>query len=329
MLFSTVMVFSLILALIQKETHSNYAWTDKRIMSLFALAAVTLIAFIVTELKVKAPMIKLGIFRSASFVGSNIAAFTLGAGIYGGFTYLSILMQNYMNYSAFQTGLKLLWISVFTLILGPLTGVLSGKIGNRWLISIALLFGMAGILSIAHLLTVPFRWRDLFVGFILLGFSNALVNPPISNSAMSSVVRADVGMASGVLNVFRQLGISFGVVILGISVTNGYNEKLNSGLATLAQLPPVFSTQMTAAKGHIVHLLHQAGPFAGQQIFTSQQAKAFRQLPIFDQLHHVVFQAFQFGMVRACMVIALTLGIGVIASIVLIRDKEKTGEPND
>lgn len=325
MLFSTVMVFSTILALIQKETHASYAWTDMRIMSLFALAAVTLVAFIVTELKVQAPMIKLSIFKSPSFVGSNIAAFALGAGIYGGFTYLSILMQNYMGYSAFQTGVKLLWISVFNLILGPLTGLLSGKIGNRWLISIALLFGVGGILSIAHLLQVPFRWHDLFLGFILLGFSNALVNPPISNTAMGSVKREEVGMASGVLNVFRQLGISFGVVILGISVTNGYNDKLNSGLTRIAQLPPAFSSHVTAAKGQLVHLLHQAGPFAGRQIFTSSQAKPYRQLPVFTQVHDVVFQAFQSGMVRACMVIAVTLGIGVVASMVLIRDKREVG----
>lgn len=323
MIFSTVIVFSTILALIQKETHASYAWTDRRIVGLFALALVTLIAFIVTERIVKAPMIKLSIFRSSSFVGSNIAAFALGAGIYGGFTYLSILMQNYMGYSAFQTGLKLLWISVFTLILGPLTGLVAGKIGNRWLISIALLLGMGGILSIAKLLAVPFTWSDLFIGFILLGFSNALVNPPISNAAMGAVGLADVGMASGVLNVFRQLGISFGVVILGISVTNGYNDKLNSGLSRLSQLPPAFSSQTAAVKGELAHLLHQAGPFAGQQIFTSHQAQVFKQLPIYGQLHRVVFQAFQSGMVRACLMIAIILGIGVVASIVLIKDNKK------
>lgn len=326
MIFSTVMVFSMILALIQKEMHSSYAWTNYHIVLLFALAIVTLVALIFTELKVKEPMINLSIFKSSSFVGANIAAFTMGAGIYGGFTYLSILMQNYMGYSAFDTGLKLLWISAFTLILGPLTGLLSGRIGNRWLISIALLFGVTGVLTIQHLLDVPFRWHDLFAGFILLGISNALINPPISNTAMGSVKKSDVGMASGVLNVFRQVGISFGVVVLGISVTNGYNTKLNEELSHLSQVPPVLSNHLSTAHGEIVSMLHKAGPFAGQQIFSSHQARAYSKLPIFHQLHDMVFQAFQSGMTRACSVMAILLIIGALSSLVLIRRSVKNSD---
>lgn len=306
--------------------HSSYAWTNYHIVLLFALAIVTLVALIFTELKVKEPMINLSIFKSSSFVGANIAAFTMGAGIYGGFTYLSILMQNYMGYSAFDTGLKLLWISAFTLILGPLTGLLSGRIGNRWLISIALLFGVTGVLTIQHLLDVPFRWHDLFAGFILLGISNALINPPISNTAMGSVKKSDVGMASGVLNVFRQVGISFGVVVLGISVTNGYNTKLNEELSHLSQVPPVLSNHLSTAHGEIVSMLHKAGPFAGQQIFSSHQARAYSKLPIFHQLHDMVFQAFQSGMTRACSVMAILLIIGALSSLVLIRRSVKNSD---
>ncbi|MFD1431538.1 MFS transporter [Lacticaseibacillus yichunensis] len=326
MLFSILMVFGLILALIQKEMHMSYAWTDWRILSLFGLALVSLIAFIAVERHGQQPMIRLSIFRSAPFVGANIAAFTLGAGIYGGFTYLSILMQNYMNYSAFQTGLKLLWISVFTLVLGPLTGFLTNKIGSRWLISAALVFGTAGILTIDHQMQVPFAWSDLFLGFILLGISNALVNPPISTTAMGAVAKADVGMASGVLNVFRQVGISFGVVILGIAASNGYTAKLDGGLAKLATLPPVLQNPLPAAKGQLVDALHQAGAFAGEQIFASPQTKGFRGTQLFEDLHSLVFHAFENGFARACLVIAGLLAVGAVSAMVLIKPKAKEGE---
>lgn len=313
--FSTLMIFSTVFALIQKETHTDYSWTDWRILSLLGIAILSLILFILIERKIKDPMIQLSMFASRSFIGANIAAFTLGAGLYGGFTYLSILLQSYMGYNAFETGVKLLLISVFTLVLGPITGIISGKIGNRWLIALALLLGMSGVLAINHLIKVPFKWSYLLPGFILLGISNALVNPPISNAAMSSVDEAHVGMASGVLNVFRQVGISFGVVMLGINVTNGYNDSLNKSLTAITTLPSEIKNQLTS-------LLHKAGPFAGQQIFENAQAKAYNQLPIFTQVKELVFSAYNQGMKEANLMIAFLLLIGALASVLLIRDKK-------
>src|SRR5699024_476166 len=142
------MIFGAIFALITKENHTSYDWTNWHITSLFILAVVALILFIIVETRTQQPMMKLKLFRSPSFVGANIAAFTLGAGLYGGFTYLIILMQNYMGYSAFETGVRMLWISGFALVVGPVAGILAGKFGNRWLITIAMLIGAAGVLTI-------------------------------------------------------------------------------------------------------------------------------------------------------------------------------------
>ncbi|HJF85954.1 MAG TPA: MFS transporter [Companilactobacillus farciminis] len=311
---SALLIFSIILGLMQKESHYNYAWTNWNILIWFGTALLALILFIITESKVKNPLIELGLFKSSTFIGANIAAFTLGAGIYGVFTYLSILMQNYMGYSAFETGLKLLVISIFTLILGPITGMLSDKVGNRWLISIALFIGMAGILLINSMLKVPFEWTALYPGFILLGISNATLNPPISNAAMDSVKTKQIGMASGIINVFRQVGISFGIVILGISITNGYTHTVNSSMAHLTKLPSVLNEKLTA-------ILHKTGAFAGQQIFADPRAKNFQQLPIFHQIQSIVYSAFNQGMHQAGIVIAILLAIGGIAALLLVKDK--------
>ncbi len=316
LVLSIVLIFSLLLALIQKETHSDYSWSHPAILGLFAASLAALCLFIFTERRAAYPLIDLSVFRSRSFVGANIAAFTLGAGLYGGFTYLSILMQNYMGFSAFETGVKLLLISIFTLILGPITGFISDKIGNRWLITVALMIGMVGMLSIRYLLDAPFQWAALFPGFILLGISNALVNPPISNAAMQAVTSEQVGMASGILNVFRQVGISFGVVILGISVTNGYTSHLNTGLTAISQLSADGLAQLRS-------LLQQAGPFAGEQLVDSPQVQSYQDLPIFTEIKTLVFDAFQHGMQQASIQIALFLLIGAVASLLLIKDKTK------
>lgn len=316
LIFSTVMIFSLILGLIQKETHSEYSWTNWQIMTLLCVAVLSFVLFILSEKKVKNPMIDLSIFKSKTFIGANIAAFSLGAGLYGGFTYLSILMQNYMGYSAFETGLKLLLISIFTLVLGPITGLISDRIGNKWIISLALFIGMAGVLTINGLIKTPFEWGFLLPGFILLGISNALVNPPISSAAMGAVDKKHIGMASGIINVFRQVGISFGVVMLGISITNGYYDKLDSGITHLKDLPTAFITPLS-------QLLLKAGPFVGNQMFTSPKVAQYAKLPFFDQVKDLVLRSFAEGMKQGNVLIAILLGIGAIASLVLIKDHRK------
>lgn len=313
---STALIFTMVLALIQKEMHENYSWTDWHILSLLGLTIILLIAFIVTEKNVKQPMIELSIFKNWSFNGANIAAFALGAGLYGGFTYLVILMQNYMGYSAYETGVKMLLISGFTMILGPLAGIISGKIGNRWLISGALFIGAIGIIVINHMIKVPFEWSYLMPGFVLLGISNALVNPPISNAAMSSVDKKQVGMASGILNVFRQVGISFGVVMLGIRLTEGYNHSLDKHIMEIQNMDSEFKNQM-------LDVFHKAGAFAGPQIFDSKQAEVFKQMPAFADIKNIVFNAFNAGMKDVDLFIAVFLLIGSFASALLVNKKRK------
>lgn len=318
-LLSTAMIFTMVFALIQKEMHENYSWIDWHILSLLSLSIVFFIAFLVAERKVKNPMIELSIFKNGSFNGANIAAFVLGAGLYGGFTYLAILMQNYMGYSAFETGMKMLLISGFTIILGPMAGIISGKIGNRWLISGALLIGAIGMIVLRHMMKVPFEWSYLIPGFVLAGISNALVNPPISNAAMSSVDPKHVGMASGILNVFRQVGISFGVVILGINLTEGYNHSLDKQMMGVQNIPAEFKNQM-------LDVFHKTGAFAGSQIFESKQAEVFKQMPAFGDIKNIVFSAFNTGMKDVDLFIAILLLIGSFASAVLIKKRKPSNQ---
>ena len=311
---STASIFTMVLALIQKEMHNNYLWTDWHILSLLGFSVILFIAFVITERVVKNPMIELSIFKNGAFNGANIAAFVLGAGLYGGFTYLTILMQNYMGYSAFETGVKMLLISGFTILLGPLAGIISGKIGNRWLISGALFIGAIGILMIRHMIKVPFEWSYLLPGFILLGISNALVNPPIANAAMSSVDKKQVGMASGILNVFRQVGISFGVVILGIKLTDGYTRSLDKHIIEIQNMDSEFKNQL-------LDVFHKTGAFAGSQIFESKQAEAFKQLPAFEDIKNIAFNAFNAGIKDVDLVVAIFLLIGSLASALFIRKR--------
>ncbi|WP_268913596.1 MFS transporter [Lentilactobacillus sp. SPB1-3] len=306
MLISTVMVFLLILGLIQKENHYDYSWTNWHVSSLIIGGIVLIIVFIVLESKLKNPMIDLSIFKNRGFVGSCIAAFALGGGLYAFFTYLTILLQNYMGYSALQTGIRQLLISGFSLVLVPVAGMLSDRIKPKYMISGSLIVAGCGMLIAHTTLGFSATWTVLIPAFILFGISNALVNPSISNAAVSSVLPQQIGMSSGVVNVFRQFGTSFGVVILGLTLTDAYHSHITSGLNKITQLP-------AHAKDGLTKGLFAAGPFSGKAVLNSPRAQELHQLPFFDKISDVVTHAYYYGMHNVLLTCAtLFIAAGVI-----------------
>ena len=118
MILSAIGLFAGIYGLIQKEQHMHWAWTDMRIMGWLIASILILAIFVFVELKVKSPMMNLTLLTNRHFVGVVILAFALGAGIFALAAYQTSLMQNYMGYSAFTTGLRQLPMSLWSLVLG-------------------------------------------------------------------------------------------------------------------------------------------------------------------------------------------------------------------
>jgi MFS family permease len=128
-------------------------------------------------------------------------------------------MQNLLGWSPIQTGAALLPWTILIVIFAPIAGKLSDRVGSRWLMAA----GMATVgLSCLELSTVAVDstfWR-LLPGFILGGLGMAFVMTPMSAAVMGSAPIDKAGVASGVLNTFRQVGVALGIAITGAIVTN-------------------------------------------------------------------------------------------------------------
>ncbi|MDR3189715.1 MAG: MFS transporter [Lactobacillaceae bacterium] len=319
-ILSGLTVFGIIFGLIQKESHTDWGWLDWRIAGYIIMAIFALILFILWERKTKAPMMDLNIFKHPTFTGAVIAAFMLGAGLYSFYAYLTILMQNYIGYSALQTGTRQLLISGFSLGLGPVAGILSNYIAKRWLIGGSLLVIAAGMLVLLLDIHVGMSFATFWPAFILIGVGGAIINPPMNSAAMDSVEPYQLGMASGILNVLRQFGVSFGVVLLGLRLTDGYRASLDGAL-------PKLSMPSQVATG-LHHALFEAGPFAGIDVLTSKAAKPFTKLPGFSQLQHDVIGAFNHGFGNVLYVSMGLLILGAIAAFVLIKEPNSNTDIN-
>ncbi|WP_125981297.1 MFS transporter [Loigolactobacillus iwatensis] len=309
MLLSAAGLFAIIYGLIVKEGRPHLSWTSIQVSGWLVSGVVLLVVFVIVELHVADPMVDVGMFKRPHFIGIILVAFVLGAGLYAFNAYLTPLMQNYIGYSAIQTGVRQLTISGWSLILGPIVGILSSRYSKKWMIVISLFIGGAGFLLIARAISPGVSFVDLWPGMVLIGFTNGMVNPLLNTTGMEGVIPSEMGMASGLLNVFRQLGTTVGVVGLGLIQNSQYETYLNGHLGRINM--PV------AAMNGLKQALIKAGPFSGHGIAFSHRVS---QAPFAQAFQRVVVKAYDNGMVAVCVTTAGIVIFGGIGSMLLLHN---------
>jgi EmrB/QacA subfamily drug resistance transporter len=208
--FSTAL-FLLVLALVRGNEEG---WGSALILALFAGAAALLAAFVAIEARVKEPMLPLGFFRRGAFTGVQLAAFAVSGSMFALFLYLTLYLQSFLGMSPVEAGVRYLPITVGAFIFAPIAGVLVSKVHARYLMSGALALVGAGLVLMGGL-DVSSEWTALLAGFIVSGIGVGLLNPVIADVALSVVPKEQSGMAAGINDTFRQVGVAVGIAAWG------------------------------------------------------------------------------------------------------------------
>jgi EmrB/QacA subfamily drug resistance transporter len=245
----TVGLTALVLALVEGN---SWHWGSTRMIGLFVLAATSLVAFALIELRVKAPTIDFSFFRSRTSVGANLVAFIVSFAMFAQFFFLTLYMQNILHYSPLGTGLRFLPSTLVIIFMGPLAGRLTDRVGPRPLIAVGLLV-VGSALLIQSRLTIHSGYGLLLPGFVLMGFGMGLVMSPMSTAAMNAVDRTKAGAASGVLSMSRMVGSTFGVAVMGALVAAIGRSELNS---SLPHIP-------ASTRAALANTLDSGGPVSG------------------------------------------------------------------
>ena len=204
-------LFCLILALIEGNSHG---WSSALILALLVAAALLLTGFVVSQAVQPTSMVDLSLFRRPAFVGAQITAFAISSTLFAMFLYLTLYLQDVLRLSPLQTGVRFLPLSLVSFVAAPVAGRLSTRVPIRLLLG----FGLALVALSMWLMsgiTVESHWTTLLPGFIVGGVGIGLVNAPLATTAVSTVRQERAGMASGINNTFRQLGIATGIAALG------------------------------------------------------------------------------------------------------------------
>src|SRR5439155_9643038 len=148
LLSSGIGLFALTYALISTNHHS---WTSAQVLSLFAVAAVALVVFVLLELRQRIPMLDLSLFRDPTFAGANAVMLLVGLAMFGIFFFNSLFIQNILHYSPIRTGATFLPMTCLIILVAPQAGRLSDKVGSRLLMGLGMLLVTSSLLIFSTL----------------------------------------------------------------------------------------------------------------------------------------------------------------------------------
>jgi EmrB/QacA subfamily drug resistance transporter len=293
----TISLAALVLALVEGNT---WHWGSARVLALFAIAVVGLISFVQIELRRRVPMVDFSFFRARSFVGANVVAFIVSFAMLAMFFFLALYLQNIRDYTPLQAGIRFLPSTALVIVMGPLAGRLSDRVGPRPLMTLGLLF-VSGALFLLSQMTVSSSYTTLLPGFILIGIGIGLTMSPMSTAAMNSVEQTKAGVASGILSQNRMVGGTFGVAVTGALVSSLGGSKINQ---LLPHVPAGRRAQLTESLGS-GGVLHGVSP------------------RVLEATHEAYVYALQYGL-RVGAVVAL---LGSILAWVLVAPRARAMVP--
>jgi EmrB/QacA subfamily drug resistance transporter len=204
-------LFALVLALLRGN---DWGWSSATTIGLLVGAVALLAAFTIVELRQHQPMFDPRLFRTPSFTGAQIVAFTISSAMFSQFLYLALYLQNNLRLSPLATGVRFLPLSLVSFFVAPVAGRLSTRIPVRLLFGVGM--ALVGVsLLLMHGVGEDSNWTTLLAGFVVGGIGIGLVNAPLAAVAVGVVPPRQAGMAAGANNTFRQVGIATGIAGLG------------------------------------------------------------------------------------------------------------------
>jgi MFS transporter, DHA2 family, multidrug resistance protein len=224
------------------------------IMRLSVISAVSLILFIIVELKSKEPVVNLRVFKNISFASGNIIQFISFFVLFGSIVLIPLYLQQLMGYNAMLAGLALAPGGIATLISMPLAGKLVTKVNPRGILTI-------GIIITAFSTFMMSRF-NLYADFnlvawsrIIMGFGMGLVFIPLVNMTLSSIKKENMGNATAVFNLLRNLGGSFGVAF----ITTFLARRAQFHQSRFSESLNPFDMRFQAGVNKAMNVLHSKG----------------------------------------------------------------------
>ncbi len=225
---------------------SALGWGSTLVVSALGIGAALLASFVVHERRARAPMLPMRFFASRGFSAPNAAGFAMFFGTFGSIFLLSQYFQTAQGLGPFEAGLRTLPWTGMPMIVAPIAGILSDRIGSRPLMVAGLSLQAIGIFWLSQIIAPDVAYAKLIAPFVITGSGMALVFAPAAAAVLAAVRPSEAGKASGATNAIREVGGVMGVAVLASvfqahggygdpqSFTDGVTTALPIGAVVLA-----------------------------------------------------------------------------------------------
>jgi len=309
----SISLIALLLALSDANAAWNTGgWSSPFILSCFVISAMSFIVFLVTEFTIKHPLIELTLFKDFNFTVTNGILFIFGLGMFGSTFLLPLYLQNSLGYTALQAGAMFLPIGLLQALFAPISGVLSDKVNPKvpaviGIVLLAISLYLNGSLSLFS------EHRQIMIPLLIRGVAMGLLFTPLTTLALSRIPKQKIAQASGLFNVIRQLGGSFGVAIMGALLTRRmlYHSAINGQVVN----------QQSAVFRQVTQNLAR---FSQQTLGSTTSDAAMKAKAVV--VSHVMQQSLVQAVCDDFLIAAAITIVGVFPILILRTRKQKEGQ---
>jgi MFS family permease len=211
---------------------TQHGWATGTTIGLLAASGLLIAAFFVVELRSKAPLLPLGIFRLRTLSASNASGLLMGGAIFSQFFLLTLYMQEVLHYSALKTGVAYIGLTLTIIAFSAVAQGLVTRFGVRRVLPLGLALSTVALVLFARLPVDGHYWSDLFPAFMISGLGLALAFVPMSIGALTGVGQSEAGIASGLINTTQQIGGAIGVAVATTIATTFTTHYVDSHVGT-------------------------------------------------------------------------------------------------
>ncbi|MET7390923.1 MFS transporter [Streptomyces sp. NPDC005534] len=199
-------------------------WTSPYVLTALFAGAALLAGFVLHGSRARNAMLPMRLFRSRAFAGINAASLLMFLGMFGSIFLLSQYMQGVLGYSPTEAGLRMLPWTGMPMLVAPIAGYLSDRVGGRPVVATGLFLQAAGLAYYASVVAADASYSAQLPALIISGIGMSLYFAPASNLVMSSVRPQEQGIASGANNALREVGGALGIAVMSsiFSAQGGY-----------------------------------------------------------------------------------------------------------
>jgi predicted MFS family arabinose efflux permease len=202
---------SLMLLVYAMTRATEHGWSDAVTIATLTASAVLGVSFVLVELRSKAPLLPMRIFRLRTLTAANATGLLLSSAVFSQFFLLTLYMQEVLHYSAIQTGVAYIALTVSIIGFSAVAQALTTRIGARRVLPAGLVLSAVALVLYARLPVDGHYFWDVFPAFLLSGIGLALAFVPMQIAALTGVRDNDAGVASGLINTSQQIGGAVGL----------------------------------------------------------------------------------------------------------------------